>query len=190
MNYFDKKDVFLTQTWQLYAEPAIFGVEKIFTIAPTFRAEKSLTARHLTEFWMAEMELAWATFDDVINHGEAMMKHIVKKVLRDNAKELAYLERDTADLDKLVNTPFVRMTYTEALEKLKENGMDVEWGKDLRTLEEEKTLRVLRCTSHCHALPESRESVLHDRRRYEPRRCARVRLFDCGRGRDYRWVTP
>lgn len=138
VNYFDKKDVFLTQTWQLYAEPAIFGVEKIFTIAPTFRAEKSLTARHLTEFWMAEMELAWATFDDVINHGEAMMKHIVKKVLSDNAKELAYLERDTADLDKLVNTPFVRMTYTEALEKLKENGMDVEWGKDLRTLEEEK----------------------------------------------------
>ncbi len=138
VNYFDKKDVFLTQTWQLYAEPAIFGVEKIFTIAPTFRAEKSLTARHLTEFWMAEMEMAWASFSDIIGHGEGMVKHIVQKVLKDNVLELSLLERDTKDLENLLDKPFIQITYTDALAKLKTVGMNVEWGKDLRTLEEEK----------------------------------------------------
>ena len=64
VNYFDKKDVFLAQTWQLYAEPAIFSLEKIYTIAPSFRAEKSKTSRHVTEYWHAEMEVAWSTFKD------------------------------------------------------------------------------------------------------------------------------
>src|SRR3989338_7304071 len=65
VNYFDKKDVFLAQTWQLYAEPAIFALEKIYTIAPSFRAERSKTSRHLTEYWHAEMEMAWAEFKDI-----------------------------------------------------------------------------------------------------------------------------
>jgi asparaginyl-tRNA synthetase len=139
VDYFDQKDVFLGQTWQLYAEPAIFSLEKIYTIAPSFRAEKSKTSRHLTEYWHAEMELAWADFDEIIVHGEALLKHIVKKVLDERKAELEILERDVKKLEPTVKKPFVRMTYTEALKILKDKcQMDVPWGKDLRTIEEEK----------------------------------------------------
>ncbi len=139
VNYFDKKDVFLSQSWQLYAEPAIFALEKIYTIAPSFRAEKSKTSRHLTEYWHAEMEMAWSKFKDIYGHGEKLIKHVVKRVLERNLPELTILERDLKKLEPALQKPFVRMTYTEALKILKEKcGMDVEWGKDLRTIEEEK----------------------------------------------------
>ena len=139
VDYFGKKDVFLGQTWQLYAEPAIFGLEKIYTISPSFRAEKSKTSRHLTEYWHAEMEMAWADFDEIIDHGEKLLKHIVKKVLDERKAELKILERDVKKLEPTVKKPFVRMTYTEALDILKKKcKMDVPWGKDLRTIEEEK----------------------------------------------------
>ena len=139
VNYFDKKDVFLSQSWQLYAEPAIFALENIYTIAPSFRAEPSKTSRHLTEYWHAEMEMAWCTFKDIQKHGEKLLKHIVKRVLEKHKEELKILERDISKLQPVVEKPFVRMTYTEALKILKEKcNMDVEWGKDLRTIEEEK----------------------------------------------------
>ncbi len=139
VDYFDKKDVFLAQTWQLYAEPAIFALEKIYTIAPSFRAEKSKTSRHLTEYWHAEMEVAWADFEDIQNYGEGCLKYIVKKVLEKNTEDLKTLGRDISKLEPTVNKPFVRMTYTEALKVLKEKcGMEIQWGKDLRTVEEEK----------------------------------------------------
>ncbi|MBI2146438.1 asparagine--tRNA ligase [Candidatus Woesearchaeota archaeon] len=139
VDYFGKKDVFLSQSWQLYAEPAIFALEKIYTIAPSFRAEKSKTSRHLTEYWHAEMEMAWSTFEDIMDHGEQLIKHVVKKVLETNAEELKLLERDVKKLEPVVKKPFVRMTYTEALKILKDKcKMKVEWGKDLRTIEEEK----------------------------------------------------
>ncbi len=139
VKYFDKKDVFLAQTWQLYAEPAIFALEKIYTIAPSFRAEKSKTSRHLTEYWHAEMEVAWATFEDIQNYGEALIKHVVKSVLEKNKAELEILGRDIKKLNPVVKKPFVRMTYDEALKILKNKcKMDVEWGKDLRTIEEDK----------------------------------------------------
>ena len=139
VDYFKNKDVFLAQTWQLYAEPAIFALEKIYTISPSFRAEKSKTSRHLTEYWHAEMEMAWAEFEDILDHGEKLIKFVVEKVLKENEKELKVLERDTSLLAPTVKKPFVRMTYTEALKILKDKcKMDVPWGKDLRTLEEEK----------------------------------------------------
>jgi len=139
VNYFDKKDVFLGQTWQLYAEPAIFALEKIYTISPSFRAEKSKTSRHLTEYWHAEMEIAWATFDEMINYGEGLLKHIVAKVIAKNTKELQSLGRDPKELEPTMTKPFVRMTYDEALKILKNKcKMTVQWGKDLRTIEEEK----------------------------------------------------
>jgi len=97
VDYFGKKGVFLAQTWQLYAEPAIFALEKIYTVAPSFRAEESKTSRHLTEYWHAEMEAAWATFDDIQDYGEALIKHIVKKVLELNKPELEILERDGSE---------------------------------------------------------------------------------------------
>ncbi|MEK6945336.1 MAG: asparagine--tRNA ligase [Nanoarchaeota archaeon] len=137
--YFGQKGVFLSQSWQLYAEPAIFSLEKIYTLAPSFRAEKSKTSRHLTEYWHAEMEVAWASFDDILSYGEGLIKHIVKKVLDENKEELKILERDVKKLEPVLKKKFVRITYTEALKLLKEKAkMNVEWGKDLRTIEEDK----------------------------------------------------
>jgi len=139
VNYFDKKDVFLSQSWQLYAEPAIFALEKIYTIAPSFRAEPSKTSRHLTEYWHAEMEVAWCQFKDIQNYGEKLLKHIVKRVLERHREDLKILERDILKLEPIIKKKFIRMTYTEALKILKEKcSLEVEWGKDLRTIEEEK----------------------------------------------------
>lgn len=139
VDYFGQKDVFLAQSWQLYAEPAIFALEKIYTIAPCFRAEKSKTSRHLTELWMCEMEMAWSTFKDIQDYGEKLIKYIVKKVLEKNKADLEIMGRDIKKLEPTLKKPFVRMTYTEALKILKDKcNMDIEWGKDLRTIEEEK----------------------------------------------------
>jgi len=137
VKYFDET-VYLTQTWQLYAEAGIFALEKIYTIAPSFRAEKSKTSRHLTEYWHAEMEAAWCDFKQLQGHAEQLLKHIVKQVLDTNQEELTILERDTTKLAPAIEKPYTRMTYDEALRILKKEGMDVEWGKDLRTLEEDK----------------------------------------------------
>ena len=139
VDYFGKKGVFLAQTWQLYAEPAIFALEKIYTIAPSFRAEESKTSRHLTEYWHAEMEVAWASFKDIQDYGEGLLKHIVKKVLDENKKELEILERDIKKLEPCVKKKFPRITYDEALKILKEKAkIKIQWGKDLRTIEEDE----------------------------------------------------
>jgi len=139
VDYFKKKGVFLAQTWQLYGELAIFSLENIYTLSPSFRAEKSKTSRHLTEYWHAEMEVAWANFDDIINHGENLLKHIVKKVLKENKEELNILERDIKKLEPTTKKKFPRMTYDKAIKILdKKCNMKVAWGKDLRTIEEDK----------------------------------------------------
>ncbi len=139
VDYFGKKGVFLAQTWQLYAEPAIFSLEKIYTLAPSFRAEESKTSRHLTEYWHAEMEVAWATFKDIQDHGEGLIKNIVKRVLEDNKLELEILERDIKKLEPTVKKPFPRITYDDALKILKDKcKVKIPWGKDLRTIEEDE----------------------------------------------------
>jgi asparaginyl-tRNA synthetase len=139
VDYFGKKGVFLAQTWQLFAEPAIFSLEKIYTIAPSFRAEESKTSRHLTEYWHAEMEIAWASFDDIINYGEKLIKHIVKRVLEENKPELEILGRDIKKLQPTLNKKFPKITYDEVLQLLKKKyKISVPWGKDLRTIEEDK----------------------------------------------------
>jgi len=138
VNYFGKK-MYLAQTWQLHAETAIFALEKIYCIAPSFRAEKSNTSRHLTEYWHAEMEEAWTTFEKLQNHAEDLMKHVVKKVLEINKLELEILERDTKTLEATAKKKFPRITYTEAIKLLKEKfDFKIPWGKDLRTIEEDK----------------------------------------------------
>jgi len=142
VDYFGKP-MYLSQTWQLYAEPAIFALEKIYTISPCFRSEKSKTSRHLTEFWMCEMEMAWCEFEDIQEHGENMIKHVMKTVLDKHKADLEVLKRDITKLTPIVEKPFIRMTYDEALEILKTKcDMNVEWGKDLRTLEEEKLTKL------------------------------------------------
>jgi asparaginyl-tRNA synthetase len=140
VKYYDKK-LFLAQTWQLYAEAAIFALEKIYDMSPTFRAEKSKTSRHLTEFWMAEMEVAWIGYLDVIAIAEEEIKYILKKVLEENKEELEFLQAEPERIEKTLDKPWPVITYTKALETLKDKaGMDVEWGKDLRTVEEEKLM--------------------------------------------------
>ncbi len=134
------KDVtYLTQSWQLYGEAAIFSYEKLYCISPCFRAETSKTSRHLSEFWMAEMEQAWISLPELLDSAEGCLKHIVKRVLEDCGEALKVLGRDVEKLQPTVEKPFVRLTYTEALKILKEKaGLDVPWGKDLRTIEEDK----------------------------------------------------
>ena len=138
LDYFGKK-LFLAQTWQLYAEPAIFALEKVYCIAPSFRAEKSKTSRHLTEYWHAEMEVAWEGFDDIQNYGEALIKYVIQEVIKNNKEELKILERDVKKLEPSLHKKFPRITYTEALKLLKDKcKVKIEWGKDLRTIEEDK----------------------------------------------------
>jgi len=142
VDYFGKK-AYLTQTWQLYAEAAMFALEKMYTMAPTFRAEKSKTSRHLTEFWMQEMEVAWINLDELMDYAESLIKFIVKKVLEENREELAILCRDVKKLEPVLKKKFPRITYDESLKLLKEKcKIAVPWGKDLRTTEEDKLMEL------------------------------------------------
>ena len=117
VKYFDK-EVYLTQSWQLYAEAMIHSLEKIFTIAPSYRAEKSRTIRHLAEYWHHEMEAAWMSHDELMEFEEDLILHIVKHVLEHCKSELEELERDTSDLKKL-KKPFLRISYKDAMKKIK-----------------------------------------------------------------------
>jgi len=139
VKYFDDK-VYLTQSWQLYAECLIFSLEKIYCNSPCFRAEKSKTSRHLAEFYMAEMEMAWTHLEDILKYAEELITFIVQNVLEKNEAELKILGRNTGKL-KNISTPFHRITYTEALKILKTDGVDVEWGNDLRTIEEDLLMK-------------------------------------------------
>jgi len=133
------KELYLTQTWQLHAEAAIFALENIYCIAPSFRAEKSRTSRHLSEYWHAEMETVWCDFEELQEYAEKLIKHIIKEVLEKNKYDLEVLKRDISILENSLKKPFTKMTYDEALKILKEkHNMKVEWGKDLRTVEEDK----------------------------------------------------
>ncbi len=134
VEYFGRK-VFLTQSWQLYAEALVLAMEKIYYIGPSFRAEKSRTTRHLTEYWHAEMEQAWVGMDEVIQHAEAVISHACQRVAEERPDEVVAMGR-TPEFLKAVKPPFERLTYDEALKALKAKSMEVEWGKDLRTLEE------------------------------------------------------
>jgi asparaginyl-tRNA synthetase len=141
VKYYDRT-IYLTQTWQLYAEAAIFSLEKIYDVSPTFRAERSKTSRHLSEFWMAEMEAAWMDYKDIIRIAIEEVKHIIGKVLENNRGDLEFLEARPDDLERIMKKDWPVITYTEALAILKEKeGMDIEWGKDLRTIEEERLMK-------------------------------------------------
>lgn len=136
VNYFGRK-MRLAQTWQFYAEAMLPALEYIYTIAPSFRAEKSKTSRHLTEYWHAEAEAAWMDLDGLAELAEGCISHICQKVAKENSKELVALGRDPKKIEKM-RPPFPKVTYDEALNVLKKDGMKVEWGKDLRTPEEKQ----------------------------------------------------
>ncbi|MEW6106421.1 MAG: asparagine--tRNA ligase [Bacillota bacterium] len=127
-DYFDTK-AYLTQSGQLYMEAAAMALGKVYCFGPTFRAEKSKTRRHLTEFWMVEPEMAWVDLDGDMRLQEDLVSYVVRRVLERRAKDLATLERDTSKLEK-VEPPFPRITYDEACDILRRHGVEFEWGND------------------------------------------------------------
>ncbi|MBM4170029.1 MAG: asparagine--tRNA ligase [Ignavibacteria bacterium] len=127
--YFDLGKAYLTQSGQLYAEAGALALGKVYCFGPTFRAEKSKTRRHLSEFWMVEPEVAFYDLNDNMELAEEFLEYIVQTVLKSSAQELKVLERDTRFLEN-VQKPLPRITYDEAVEILKKKGIDFEWGND------------------------------------------------------------
>ena len=130
VEYFEHEKAYLTQSGQLYNEADAMALGRVYCFGPTFRAEKSKTRRHLTEFWMVEPEVAWATLDDVIALGEGLVVDIVTRVLERRRRELAVLERDVTKLEA-VRSPFPRITYDDAVRILREKGQPFEDNNDL-----------------------------------------------------------
>jgi len=129
VQYFEDTTAYLTQSGQLYNEANAMALGRVYAFGPTFRAEKSKTRRHLTEFWMVEPEMAFATLDDVMELAEGLVTYVVGRALDKRKRELQVLERDTSKLEK-VRSPFPRVSYDEAVEILKKKGLPFEWGGD------------------------------------------------------------
>ena len=129
VNYFDEEKLYLTQSGQLYNEATAMAFGNVYCFGPTFRAEKSKTRRHLTEFWMVEPEMAYATLEDVKRVAEELICFIVGRVLENRKPELATLERDLSKLES-IKPPFPRMTYDDAVKILQAKGSEIVWGGD------------------------------------------------------------
>ena len=140
VNYYGKK-IYLAQTWQLYGEAAVFSLEKVYNFGPTFRAEKSKTSRHLSEFWMAETEVAWWKLDEITEFAKKEIKYCVEKVTKECVEELRYLGQNPEKILKIVKKKWPSIKYRDALKILKEKDkLDIKFGKDLRTIEEQKLM--------------------------------------------------
>ena len=130
VEYFDLGKAYLSQSGQLYLEAAIMSHGRVFDFGPTFRAEKSKTRRHLTEFWMMDAEMAFVEHEGNLEIQEQLISHIVARCLEKNQEELKILERDTKPLEK-IKPPFLRMTHAEAVQKLHSLGSDITADDDL-----------------------------------------------------------
>jgi asparaginyl-tRNA synthetase len=139
LDYFGE-EAFLSQSWQLHAEAATAALEKVYCIAPAFRAEKSRTRMHLAEYWTAEAEMAWFTHDESLKLQEELISHIIQTVLKRHRKDLEELGADIKKLEK-VKAPFRRVTYREAMEMLKKDKMPMKWGDDLTGTQEKALSR-------------------------------------------------
>lgn len=128
VDYFDEK-AYLTQSGQLYMEAAAMAMGKVYCFGPTFRAEKSKTRRHLTEFWMVEPEVAFIDIYEDMDLAEEFVEYLVEQVLEHNREDLEVLERDISKLEQ-VKRPFPRISYDEAIEILHKKGNDTPWGED------------------------------------------------------------
>jgi len=140
VDYFDEQ-AYLTQSGQLYIEATAMALGKVYSFGPTFRAEKSKTRRHLTEFWMVEPEVAYATLDDIMQLAEGLLTFLVKRCLEKRRADLQTIGRDISKLEK-IDIPFPRITYDEAVERLQERFTQgalenkFEWGGDLGSPDE------------------------------------------------------
>jgi len=129
VNYIDDQKAYLTQSGQLYVEATAAALGKVYTFGPTFRAEKSKTRRHLTEFWMLEPEAAYTHLEDMMQLGEGLVSAIVQSVVQNRARELETLGRDINVLEKII-PPFPRVSYDEAVRILQKAGNATKWGDD------------------------------------------------------------
>ncbi|MCG6924924.1 MAG: asparagine--tRNA ligase [Acidobacteria bacterium] len=127
--YFDEGTAYLTQSGQLYNEATVAAHGKVYCFGPTFRAEKSKTRRHLTEFWMVEPEIAFAGLDDAVDLAEGLVCAVVEQCLERRAEELKVLGRDTTTLEN-VTRPFPRLHYDDAIKLIQEKGSETQWGSD------------------------------------------------------------
>ncbi len=129
VDYVDESKAYLTQSGQLYLEATAAALGKVYSFGPTFRAEKSKTRRHLTEFWMLEPEAAYAHVEDMMVLAEGLVSAVVQSVLANRARELEMIKRDTAKLET-VKAPFPRISYDEAITILQKSGNPAKWGDD------------------------------------------------------------
>ncbi|MEM3833996.1 asparagine--tRNA ligase [Pyrobaculum sp.] len=173
VQYFDKI-VYLTQSSQFYLEALIYGLEKVYTIAPSFRAEPSRTRRHLTEFWHAEMEIAWAGMEDAVLVGEGVISHVVEKVLDERQEELRLLGRRIEPLEK-AKPPFYRVSYDEAVDILQKKGFEIGWGDDIGADEERAISQDFDKPIVLYGFPEKVKAFYH---RNNPRRPEVTLSFD------------
>jgi asparaginyl-tRNA synthetase len=127
--YFDDQTAYLTQSGQLYNEANAMALGRVYCFGPTFRAEKSKTRRHLTEFWMVEPEVAYADLNDVMELAEDLVVAVVGRVLEKRRRELTIIERDTSRLEA-VQKPFPRISYDDAVKRLQAKGLPIQWGGD------------------------------------------------------------
>ena len=135
VDYFEDEKVYLTQSGQLYNEANAMAFGKVYCFGPTFRAERSKTRRHLTEFWMVEPEMAYADLEEVKRVAEDLVVYVVGRALENRREELKALERDTSKLET-VKAPFHRMSYDDAVKKLQEKGSEIQWGGDFGNTDE------------------------------------------------------
>ncbi len=154
--YFDTR-AYLTQSGQLYNEAGAMAFGKVYCFGPTFRAEKSKTRRHLTEFWMVEPEMAYCDLNQDMDLAEEFMEYLVQRVLQNRRQELKMIERNIETLEK-VKRPFPRITYSEAIEILQRKGNDTPWGEDFGGDEEtiissefDRPVMIHRYPSECKA---------------------------------------
>ncbi len=139
IKYFEEK-AFLSQSAQLYLEAMIYSLKRVYALTPSFRAEPSKTNRHLTEYWHLEGEEAFMNFEQLLQLEQELVSHICQWVATHCAQELKVLGRNPEELKK-ITLPFPCITYTEAIELLHKDGIEIPWGKDLRTIEEEALMK-------------------------------------------------
>ncbi|MEM4224514.1 MAG: asparagine--tRNA ligase [Desulfurococcaceae archaeon] len=135
VDYFGSR-AYLSQSAQLYLEALVYVLEKVWSLTPSFRAEKSRTRRHLAEYWHLEPEAAWYSFEDMMKVAEELVAYIVEIVLEERRRDLEELGRNVNLLKKALNTPYPRVKYDEAIEMLQMKGVNVKWGDDLGADEE------------------------------------------------------
>lgn len=129
VDYIDDQKAYLTQSGQLYVEATAAALGKVYCFGPTFRAEKSKTRRHLTEFWMLEPEAAYAHLEDMMVLGEGLVTAVVQSVVKNRSRELEMVKRDVSKLEN-IKPPFPRIMYDEAIKVLQKNGNPAKWGDD------------------------------------------------------------